>query len=1078
MAQAALPSVFDLGRVQPTPSGVVDTRYRDGDDGTAAIPLSWGTCPTITLTDGGACTTNLRTVCTLVEAGTPTSTLSLLSGTLPSGCSISGDGITGTVSAAGSGSIVVRATRNSDTADTAAFTVQALAGGSDSTAPTIPLGLTGTDNADGTGTLTWDGSSDPVVSSVVTGVASYRVQLGGSTVTTVTAPSSNIQPTLTQQIVGSSDGTPSSTQTGADWALSFGGAGLLSTSDNVLARWALVTGDYTATAKVTAYTPVSGTTGSIGIAARASSAAGSIGVFSRWRDSDDKCTSRHRATLDGAASTGSLSSALTLPVWVKQVRAGDVFSTYCSSDGNTWTLTSSHTISPGTAVYVGPFITSGTAGVNATGTVAQFNIQQGGTVSYVYTGAGGSFTVSSYDGTNRSSESAAVTLTPTGGASGGGDITVPAATHTVCNSGCDYTPSQLSTVAISQRVAGDVLELRAATAGGSEEWAARISCNAVSGTSGSPIYVAVRDGDTIRLDTTTASGVGLIDMTDCDYWNFVGSRDGASTGFVIGDETWHQAACAQGLSGSYLCYPNNRAVMVRSSTGVAFVGMSIRGGNNYTASLIDENSTKILLKNLDIGYHGHNAYDLNNNDVIDSTGEPTGDSDTGDIMEVCATNVVVEDVYMHHSGHTTPIPCGPYQVYRRIKADGNWLDRTTTTQYSGNHAFTAVPALNRSQYNTATRFGPLVEDSLFYNAGSEPSHKNFQEAVQAIGVNIIWRGNYSAQRSGSYAYGHFGIQWMNMCATGNSETAANLRIAYLHAYHNTSWGGSVTDNSGSFGGVTTGLNADNCAQFKIKNNLFQGIQRGPVRSSTSEYAVRWQAPAAYTGYSNGWKGAEWFGNVFGQHPTDPSSATLYQVSMATYTGGSGGGTTSLTNGVDANGDYDCGDGGDSGTWPSNWCGNLSAQLSWASGTATALTNTFSTTIDGDTLRAALTLAPSATYGLGDAWPLTTTTDAGTADTTLTLADARYFYDGWDNEDYDWDGLKTETGDCICVGPTASSTAAQCVVTQIQVDSLNYSTGAVTVSPGVNHEAGSRVWWAAKSDAGVCGAVVDNRGAAQ
>lgn len=421
-SHAALPSTHNLGTILPTPSGIVDTRYRDGNDGSVAIPLLWGTCPTVSLTVGGACTTDLRTACTLIEAGSPDATLSLLSGTLPADCSISGDGITGTVGGVSDASVVVRATRNADTADTLEFRVVALASGTDSTAPTIPLQLVGTDNADGTGVLTWLASSDPQVSGIADGIASYRVQLDGSPLATVTSGvTANVRPALTAYEVGADTGE-SSTQSGADWSLTYSGTGLGSTTDNVYGRWTAVTGDYTATTKISAYTPTVGTAGSIGIAARASnSAAGSVAIYSRWRDTDDRCNQRYRLTTGGGASNGTLSTATYSvgSLWVMQTRVGDVFSTYCSSDGITFTLTSSQTVSAGATVYVGPFITSGSTGNNATGTAAQINIQQSGSLSYAYTGAGGSFTVSSYDGTNRSAESAAVVLQPTGAVAAG-----------------------------------------------------------------------------------------------------------------------------------------------------------------------------------------------------------------------------------------------------------------------------------------------------------------------------------------------------------------------------------------------------------------------------------------------------------------------------------------------------------------------------------------------------------------------------------------------------------------------------------------------------------------------------------
>ncbi|WP_428550177.1 hypothetical protein, partial [Reyranella sp.] len=106
------------------------------------------------------------------------------------------DGITCTTPTAGVATLVARADRSGTTADSNSFTLTVTSAGTDSTAPTVPLGVTAADNADGTATLTWDASSDPLVSGVGTGVASYRVQVGGSTAATVTAAASNVQPAL------------------------------------------------------------------------------------------------------------------------------------------------------------------------------------------------------------------------------------------------------------------------------------------------------------------------------------------------------------------------------------------------------------------------------------------------------------------------------------------------------------------------------------------------------------------------------------------------------------------------------------------------------------------------------------------------------------------------------------------------------------------------------------------------------------------------------------------------------------------------------------------------------------------
>lgn len=1105
-SRAALPDVLDMGMFTPTPSGFIDSEFQDGDDGTVGTPLIWSPCPAINLLSNASTSINLRTWCPLQEPGGPDATLSLFSGALPAGITLGTDGFSVSSPTVGTASVVVKATRGlvESLSSAIAITVTAPPVG-DSAPPTPVRRLSSSDHADGTGSLSWLPSSDPNVSGTVTGVASYQVKLGGSAIATVTAPSANIQPALTQTIIGSSDGTPSSTQSNADWALSFGGAGLLSTTDNYLMRAATITGDFTAILKVTAFSSSSGTAGSIGIASRASDANDAIAVHSRWRDTDDKCNQRFRTSTAGAASNGSLSAGTYSvgSLWIIQERLGDVFTTSCSSDGNTFTTTSSQTVSPGQSVLVGPFITCGNAGVaNCTGTAAEFSIVQAGSVSYQYTGAGGTFTVNSYDGTNRASDSTAVTLAPTGGSGGGGgDATIPPVTNTcgvggsspctVCTAGCTYTPADLETTAIAGLDPGDVLELRTATAGGTERWATRIVCRDVDGTSADPIWIVVRDGDSITLEKATGKHVGLIDLYSCSYLNIVGSRDGGTSGLVVGDVTYHQLSCLHSSeAGPYGCYPHGRSILIQDNptdpaagltassaadptVGVAIYGATILGANNHDASATAETASRILLKNVEISRDGTNA--------LETAGGGAPASDAKDILHFCSARSALINVYSHHSGHATPIPCGPYQVWRNLDFDGNWLDLTNYPQYTGNHAAIFLPGANRPDYNTVTRFGPLIEDSAFWGAGTEPEHRVFQESVQFLGRNIIFRRNFLVQRAGANSWERMTPQAMAHCATAtaNDGTPRHERLQY---YNNTVYGGFVGNTSASIGGSTTGHPADMCSRYNVFNNLFQGQQTGSKRGvngadAADDYTVRWQTPAAHTGYANAWKGARWFANVFGKHATDPAADAFFRVQVL----GAGGGTgiQNLDNGTDANGDWDCADAGDSGAWPANWCGNRVAALPFTGNTTAPVTNgPTDQSIDRATIRSLLTLHASSPIGLGDAWPITTTTDAGTADTTLTLGDAGPFFDGWDFDAYDWGGLHVERPDCIAVGPTASSTPAQAVLTAIVADSINYSTGTVTVSPGVTHVAGSPVWPATRDSDGNCVAIMDNRGAAQ
>lgn len=1065
-ASAALPSVLNLGRVAPTPSGIVNTKYRDGDDGTGAIPLLWGGCPTITLTNGEACTTNLRTACNLVEAGSPAATLSLFSGTLPTGCSISGDGITGTVGAVASGQIVVRATRNTDTADTAAFTVQSLASGTDLAAPTIPLALAAVDNTDGTATLSWEASGDPNVSGVTTGVASYQVKLAGVGIATVTAPAANIQPALAATLIGSTDGE-SSSQAGADWTLTYAGTGLLAAADGIFGRMAQVSGDYIATMKLTSYTPQGGTVcgagvactqGSIGIAARASSSVeGAIAVYSRWRDTDDKCNQRYRTTTGGSAANGTVSTSTYTAgsAWIKQTRVGDTFTTYCSGDsGQTWTATSSQTVSPGVTVYLGPFITSGSAGDTATAVVDDFAITTSG-ASYLYTGAGGTFAVNAYDGTNRSADSATVAVTPTGGAGAGGP-TIPATTYTVCNTGCSFTPVQLETIVSSAAnasansiAAGTVIELRADAVGAETEWATRLVCSGVNGNSTDQIWMVVRDGDRIRFDKATTADGGLINMTSCDYWNFVGSRYenlGESNALEIGDDThWTDT--------NFFGYPNERGVMLTESDNVAFYGVTVHGGKDagVACNSADKDSSFTLWKQSHGSYCGTNSR------------QPELSKDSGDLIAFVGDHALIEDSTVQYGGHTNYILQGSFTILRGGWANGDWLGVNGQAQWTGNHAFTIDGDCVRSHCE-AQPIGPFLVDGIAMGGtGYEPEHNNWNNTVDASGHHVIFRNTVMAQRTAMIAH--------SPCGAGQIDNAHAERDRYRVFYNNTLYGGTAVETLGRFANETP-TDANLCGEERWKNNIFAGLEPNVTNNGTALFVHYYPSPI--TGYANTFKGAEVFGNIFSLHPTNPSTVNTAFIARVSYNGTAyvvtDQATVALTNGTgfdDAAADYVC-EGGD---FPDNWCGNRlltgGSLLKFTGNTTAPFDN--STVPDLTTLRTVLALGTN-TYGTGDAWPLTTV-DVVTDTTHVSLADARYFKDAW-GFTYTWGGLHTEYGDCIAMGATAA-TAVTATITAI-----NYTTGDITYTPARTITNGWNVWKATDAGGGACGAVWDNRGAVQ
>ena len=196
VADAALPSVQSIGRVTPTPSGFVNTKYPDGNDGATQVALVWGTCPAISIVSGqGVQQYDQRTRCALAEPGSPAATITVSAGSLTGWSYNAGaDRLEYSGTGEGTATLTIRATRDAAWAETTQqITVSAPPVG-DSAEPSVPLALAATDNGDGTGTLSWDPSGDPNVAGVVTGVTQYQVKRNGSAHDTVTAPSANVWP--------------------------------------------------------------------------------------------------------------------------------------------------------------------------------------------------------------------------------------------------------------------------------------------------------------------------------------------------------------------------------------------------------------------------------------------------------------------------------------------------------------------------------------------------------------------------------------------------------------------------------------------------------------------------------------------------------------------------------------------------------------------------------------------------------------------------------------------------------------------------------------------------------------------
>jgi hypothetical protein len=261
--------------------------------------------------------------------------------------------------------------------------------------------------------LEWDASCDNHDGTEsASGTKQYNIRLNGSPVETIAATACST-PALTETIIGASDGTPDSVQTGNDWALSFGGAGFDGTTDNALIVETTVAGDAFASARVTALTG-GGTFAKIGYLFNASNESGSAGAFFGYQKNGTVILSCRTTT--GGTRAGSIVQLVSLPFEFsgRRTLATNTISVDYRPNGGSWSQLGSCVVPMASAIVVSPTITGNSAGVNATGTLENVNIHAQGRVSRdVSTMSGGPWTVSVDDNDdNESAFSAAVSASP------------------------------------------------------------------------------------------------------------------------------------------------------------------------------------------------------------------------------------------------------------------------------------------------------------------------------------------------------------------------------------------------------------------------------------------------------------------------------------------------------------------------------------------------------------------------------------------------------------------------------------------------------------------------------------------
>lgn len=605
------------------------------------------------------------------------------------------------------------------------------------------------------------------------------------------------------------------------------------------------------------------------------------------------------------------------------------------------------------------------------------------------------------------------------------------ANKTICISGCDYANTTAGITSCMGAIAnGQVCEMRSSVSDGSTEtWAAQIKLASVLGIEGSPKTLRVRDGDSILLSVATTGTEGLLNLTSTQFVNIQGNSTGQG-GLVLADSSAWLTTCAHAASAADFtpptnCYINARTINLIASKNIGLFNLTAHGAFSTNANELDNASDYIYLRQDALSLHG-----TNDNQA------PTNPNDSGILFRSNADHVLVEDTTFDHSGASAAKVTGAFTIFRRVKINNIWSDLTNSATYTGSQTLGAVPNDCSDGGFGCSPYGPqLYEDSDFTNSGLTPTHPVWNNAIRLRGLGIIFRKNY--------VYGNYHNYLLDWCATEDNATTA-YRDGEQTIYNNTLWGGAPLHIDGTT--FPSGISTSICQNVIVADNLFQGAQPGAAGGADIYAFTAKYGNVPLGSFTNAWKGAKIFSNIFGVDPAAPS------VNMQVSLTGTGAALKALT---------------DSSTWPSNFFSNRNLTLIWANGT----------TSPGQD-REGLILSTTSTAGIGDNAALTTTTGAGVSVTVVPLATARPFKDDWGFNGHSFGSFHTEYGDCIAIGPTTTSTVTDAVPVRIATSGINYTTNSVTVANSVTFQSGSPVWKAIDNFDGTCGRAYQNKGASQ
>jgi regulation of enolase protein 1 (concanavalin A-like superfamily) len=190
---------------------------------------------------------------------------------------------------------------------------------------------------------------------------------------TVSAANAQTLPTpWTSRDIGSPAIVGSALYNLGTFAVNAGGTDIWGTSDQFRFVYQPVSGDVEITARVDSLI-MADPWSKAGVMIRGSLTAGSAHGFSLVSSSNG--VAFQRRLVDNGTTTPGSGPSVTLPRWLRLVRAGTRLTAYTSTDGTTWTTIGSDTITLGASAYVGLAVTSHNALLQTTALFSQVTVR-------------------------------------------------------------------------------------------------------------------------------------------------------------------------------------------------------------------------------------------------------------------------------------------------------------------------------------------------------------------------------------------------------------------------------------------------------------------------------------------------------------------------------------------------------------------------------------------------------------------------------------------------------------------------------------------------------------------------------